>query len=212
MSNMPGTCLPGMGPFPPRSPALVGLLLIGLQWLGCATPPQKTPGDLTKYVPGLRPGDLRHCAEEMARDLVAHPLLQRSDRPVWISIVSIDNHTNEPFVGGSADMVVRKIQTLVLRACKGQNRAHARFVVSRRSLVEAMAEEAEARAAGMVAGRATGRRAAIDCFLSGVYHELAKSAGGAQIVEMLMTFTLTDAVTGEEWWAHDCPVKTVTPN
>ena len=180
--------------------------------LGVLRPPPKTPEDMTKNVPGLRPGDLEKCAKKMACDLVAQPLLQQSDRPVWICIVSIDNHTNEPFVGDSADMVVRQIQTIILRSCSRKCGCAAKFAVRSKSLNEAIAEEADRRSSGMTTNRPAGRQAAIDCFLSGVYHELAKRDGGVQIVEMLMTFTLTDAVTREELWAHDYPVKTVTRN
>ncbi len=212
MPNMRGAYPLGMGPLPQRIPAVAGLLLIALQWVGCAAPPQKTTAMVTGFVPGLRPGDLQHCAEEMGRDLVPHPLLQRSDPPVWIGIVSVDNHTNEPFVGGSADMVVQRIQTILHRTCSRESDCAARFVVTRKSLEDAITERKDAQAAGIVTNRGTGSRPAIDCFLSGVYHELAKRDGGVQIVEMLMTFELVDAVTGEVLWTHDYLVKTVTPD
>jgi hypothetical protein len=149
----------------------------------------------------------------MARDLVREPLLQRSDPPVRIGIVRIENHTNEPFVGGSADMAAQRIQTILFRALREQNQSvggTAKFIATRRTIMEAVRAQRASKRDGEVTHRGLKDRHGIDYFLSGVYGALDKQVGGTHVVDMVMTFDLTEAETGDVVWTDDCLVKTVT--
>ena len=165
-------------------------------------------------MPGLRLGDIERCAQAMARDLIQEPLLRRSDPPVRVGILSVENHTTEPFVGGSRDMIVERIQTILFRSLRGESRTSggtARFVVTRESVRAAIEEERGRKRRGEATHRGLADEHGVDHFLSGVYHALDKSAGGKRVVDMIMTFELTDAETGELVWTHDYTIKTVTP-
>ncbi len=149
----------------------------------------------------------------MARDLVREPLLQRSNPPVRIGIVGIENHTNEPFVGDSENMIARRIQTILFRSLKHQNQSagsSARFVVTRESLSRAIQSQRQAKRDGEVTHRGLKDRHGIDYFLSGVYQALDKRADGKHLVDMVLTFDLTDAENGEIYWTNDYLVRTVT--
>ncbi len=180
---------------------------------GCPPPPAISPESDTRDVWGLRPGDLKDCAEQMARDLIQEPMLRRSDPPIRIGIVSVENHTNEPFVGGSADMVLEEIQTILfrsLRRARGPSGSAAKFITMRESVRDAIEQQHRAKREGEVTHRGLEDRHGVDYLLAGVYHALDKSTAGKRLVEMYMTFDLTDAETGESVWRHDYHIKTVT--
>lgn len=186
--------------------------------VGCQNPapPPAIGRDLdTSDVWGLRPGDLESCAQRMSRDLIKDSLLRRPDPPVRIGIVSIENHTNEPFVGGSADMVLDRIQTIVFRSLKAsaqESGSTAKFVTMREGVRRAIDEQRAKKRSGEVTNRGLKDMHGVDYFLSGVYHANDKAAAGKRMVEMLMTFDLTDAESGESYWRNDYQVKTVTPH
>jgi hypothetical protein len=167
----------------------------------------------TSHVPGLRPGDLEECAQQMARDLIREPLLQRSDPPVRIGLASVENNTHEPFVGESRDMVITRIQTLLWRALKDQcQRAGgtAKFIMMRDTVREEMERQRREKRLGEASHRGLKNRHGVDYLLSGVYHANDKRTGRTRAIEMLMTFDLTDAESGEVVWTHDYLVKTIT--
>ncbi len=180
---------------------------------GCPPPPQIATEPNTRDVWGLRPGDLEACAQKMARDLIQEPLLRGGDPPVRIGIVSIENNTNEPFVGGSADMVLDRIQTILFRSLHhagGSSGSTAKFITMRESVRAAMEKQRTAKRQGEATHRGLKDRHGVDYLLAGVYHALDKSTAGKRLVEMYMTFDLTDAESGESVWRHDYHIKTVT--
>jgi len=133
---------------------------------------------------------------------------------VRIGIISVENHTNEPFVGGSADMVLDRIQTIIFRSLKSQaqqGRCPAKFVTMRENIRKAIEEERDKKRSGEVTHRGLKDIHGVDYFLSGVYHAHDKMDAGKRLIEMLMTFDLTDAETSESYWRNDYLVKTVTP-
>ena len=182
--------------------------------VGCGPPPPKvSPQMASRDVPGLRPGDIESCAQQMARDLVRDPMMQAADPAVRVGLVSVENHTNEPFVGGSADMVTTRIQTILFRALRHQAQsagASVKFIVMRESVRRAIEEQRAKKRAGDVTHRGLKDVHGVDYFLSGIYQALDKRAAGQRLVDMVMTFDLTDAETGEIVWTHDCLVKTIT--
>ncbi|MCO6437279.1 MAG: hypothetical protein J5J06_09360 [Phycisphaerae bacterium] len=197
---------------------MYGLLVIGAcTFLGChdpTPPPAVGRGMGTSDVWGLRPGDLESCAQRMARDLITDPLLRRPDPPVRIGIVSIENHTNEPFVGGSADMVLDRVQTIIFRSLRAnaqESGSTAKFVTMREGVRRAIDEQRAGKRSGELSSRGLNDLHGVDYFLSGVYHANDKAAAGKRMIEMLMTFDLTDAESGESYWRNDYLVKTVTP-
>jgi hypothetical protein len=169
-------------------------------------------------VPGLRPGDIEHCARDMSRDLLEELVYRRSktpDGPVCrIGIAGVENHTNEPFVGESREMVVQRIQTILFRALRRQQRETGNEVAKFITLRESVRREIERqRTVKQVAQETRGRLrdvAGADYILTGVYRALDKYADGKRLIDMYLTFELIDADTAELAWTHDYPVKTVT--
>jgi hypothetical protein len=180
---------------------------------GCPPPPPISPERDTRDVWGLRPGDLEACAQQMSRDLIQEPMLRRNDPPIRIGIVSVENHTNEPFVGGSEDMVLERIQTILFRSLRQAGSAGgstAKFITMREGVREAIERQRKAKRDGEVTHQGLKDRHGVDYLLAGIYHALDKSTAGKRLVEMYLTFDLTDAESGESVWRHDCYIKTVT--
>lgn len=184
---------------------------------GCGAPPAKSVRFSTENVPGLRPGDIESCAQRMARDIlsdpVASPLLQRSSPPVRIALVSIENNTNEPFVGGSRDMITTRMQTILFRALRSANQrvgGTAKFIIQREGVRRFIETQRADKRRGEVTHRGLKDRHGVDFMLSGVYHALDKVVEGIHIVEMIMTFDLTSAEDDEIIWTNDYPIKTLT--
>lgn len=196
----------------------VQAFLISLAVVGChdaAPPPAVGPSLDTSDVWGLRPGDLESCAQRMARDLIQDPALRQAEPPIRIGIVNIENHTNEPFVGGSADMVLDRVQTILFRSLKAsvqESGSTAKFVTMREGVRRAIEEQRAKKRSGEVTSRGLKDQHGVDYLLSGIYHANDKTAAGKRMVEMLMTFDLTDAESGESYWRNDYLVKTVTPH
>lgn len=180
---------------------------------GCQAPPKASAEAVTTDVWGLRPGDMSACADAMARDLIQVPLIRSSDPPVRVMLVSIENETNEPFVGGSADMVLKRIQTSIVRALRqhgGRGGATAIFVSSGEHVEKAVERMRKLKRRGERSHAGLGDWHGADYFLSGVYHALDKQTAGKRLIDMLMTFELVDAETGAIEWTHDYVIKTVT--
>lgn len=176
-------------------------------------PPKVDPGPSVRDVWGLRPGDIEQCAQAMSRDLIREPLLQRADPPIRIGIAGVENQTNEPFIGGSAEMIATRIQTIVSRSLRSQTASGntAKFIMLRGPVGDAISAQRAAKRAGEVTHSGLKEKHGVDYILSGVYQSLDKSTAGKRLVDMYLTFTLTDAETAEIVWTNDYPVKTVTP-
>ncbi len=180
----------------------------------CKAPPTATEAVVVDDVWGLHPGDLEHCSDAMARDLIRVPFIRSSDPPVRVMLVSIENETNEPFVGGSADMALKRIQTTVWRALRqhgGRSGATAIFVGSGDHVEEAIERMRELKRRGERSHAGLGDWHGADYFLTGVYHAHDKIADGKRLIDMLMTFELVNAESRAIEWANDYTVKTVTP-
>jgi hypothetical protein len=182
---------------------------------GCAgpPPPEVDIQSRNRDVWGLRPGDIEKCAQAMARDLVGEPLMNRNDPPVRIGIAGIENHTNEPFVGDSADMIATRIRTILVRALRGEQHTTggaARFVSMRDKMTREVFAQRRDKRRGERTHRGLKDQHGVDYILSGVYHSVDKSTAGKRLVDMIMTFTLVDAESEEITWTHDCSVRTVT--
>ena len=189
--------------------------LSALLAVGCHdAPPDWDVGN----VPGLRPGDIEHCARDMSRDLMEELVYRRSKTPdspaCRIGIAGVENHTNEPFVGESREMVVQRIQTILFRALRRQQRETGSEVAKFITLRESVRREIERqRTVKQVAQSTRGRLrdvSGVDYILTGVYRALDKYADGKRLIDMYLTFELVDADTAELAWTHDYPVKTVT--
>ncbi len=156
----------------------------------------------------------------MARDLSDFFVKQlapnskiRLPSPVRIGVVGIKNETNEPWVGDSADMVLARIQTILVRAFMHQSEAGlpaVRFITMRPDVLKEINDQREKIAAGMVAPRNLGKLYGADFFLTGVYHAHDKVASNKRMVTTQMTFQLVDAATTESTWENVCDVKTLT--
>jgi hypothetical protein len=187
-----------------------------IAWMaGCTgpPPPEVDIQSRNRDVWGLRPGDIEQCAQKMARDLVGEPLLNRSDPPVRVGIAGIENHTNEPFVGDSADMIAQRIQTILFRSLQGEQRGSggtAKFI----SMRDAVSREIFAQRRDKRRGNRTHRGLkdlhGVDYILTGVYHSVDKVTARKRLVDMILTFTLVDAESEEIVWTYDCDVQTVT--
>lgn len=200
--------------FGPASPKLGLIVVTSLLCAACGPPPPRVdPGPSVQDVWGLRSGDIEQCAQAMSRDLIREPLLQRAEPPVRIGIAGVENQTNEPFIGGSAEMVATRIQTIVFRSLRSQSSpgSTAKFIMLRGPVGEAIAAQREAKRTGQATHTGLKDKHGVDYILSGVYQSLDKSIAGKRLVDMYMTFSLTDADSGEIVWTHDYPVKTVTP-
>ena len=187
---------------------------VALSCVACGQPPPRVdPGPSERDVWGLRSGDIEQCAQAMARDLIREPLLQRTEPPSRIGIAGVENQTNEPFIGGSAEMVATRIQTLVFRSLRGQSSpgTTAKFIMLRGPVLEAIAAQRVAKRSGETTYTQLKDQHGVDYILSGVYQSLDKFAAGKRVVDMYLTFSLTDAESGEIVWTNDYPVKTVTP-
>lgn len=190
--------------------AVVVLLMVG----ACGPPPPRVDsGPNTRDVWGLRSDDIENCAQAMARDLIREPMLQRTDPPIRIGIAGVENQTNEPFIGGSAEMVATRIQTILFRSLRSHATPSnsAKFIMMRDSVREAMDAQRESKRMGAATHSGLKDQHGVDYILSGVYQSLDKSTAGKRLIDMYMTFSLTDAESGAIVWTNDYPIKTVTP-
>lgn len=156
----------------------------------------------------------------MARDLFDFFVRQlapdsqlRLKTPVRIGVVGIKNETNEPWVGDSADMVLTRIQTILVRAFMRQSEAGlpaVRFITMRTDVLKEINDQRDKMAAGTVVPKNLGKLYGADFFLTGVYHAHDKVASNRRMVTTQMTFQLVDAVTAESTWENVYDVKTLT--
>lgn len=180
---------------------------------GCGAPPEVDLQSRNQDVWGLRPGDIEHCAQAMARDLIGEALIQRSDPPVRIGVAGIENDTNEPFIGGSADMVATRIQTILFRALRAEKQTSggaAKFISMREAVYREIMSQRREKRQGKRTHRGLKDQHGVDYILSGVYQAVDKMTAGKRLVDMYMTFELVDAESLEVVWTHDCPIRTVT--
>jgi len=194
-------------------PMLVAVILAMIAGCVGSPPPEVDIQSRNRDVWGLRPGDIEKCAQKMARDLVVEPMLNRSDPPVRIGIAGIENHTNEPFVGDSADMIATRIQTILFRALRGEQHTTdgaAKFLSLRNEVTRELFRQRRDKRRGERTHRGLKDQHGVDYILSGVYHSVDKSTSSKRLVDMIMTFTLVDAETEEITWTYDCSVQTVT--
>jgi len=176
-------------------------------------PPEVDIQSRNQDVWGLRPGDIEKCAQSMARDLITEPLLNRNEPPVRIGIAGIENHTNEPFIGDSADMIATRIQTILFRALRGEQRTaggSAKFISMREEVTREIFIQRREKRSGERSHSGLKDQHGVDFILAGVYHSVDKATAGKRLVDMIMTFSLVDAETEEIVWTHDCSVRTVT--
>lgn len=176
-------------------------------------PPEVDVQSRNRDVWGLRPGDIEKCAQSMARDLITEPMLNRNDPPARIGISGIENQTNEPFIGDSADMIATRIQTILFRALRGEQRTtggSAKFISMRVEVAREVFIQRRDKRSGERSHSGLKDQHGVDFILTGVYHSVDKATAGKRLVDMIMTFSLVDAETEEIVWTHDCSVRTVT--
>ena len=188
----------------------VGLVAMAI---GCQNPggiqgvknPQPAPRSITwEHIEG--------ACQAMARDLVTIPQIQGASSPPTITFVEVVDNTEDGFIGGSKDMFLRRIRTILVRNTGGR----VLFIEARPEVLARINDERSKKRRGEVSvDAATGLRQklGVDYFLTATYDaKMARTSGrGVPVKEMLLTFHMTHAENMAIVWTNDYPVRAYQP-
>jgi len=180
--------------------------LVGLLLTACGTTRDtRVDPDAADTVTGtgLQSVDIRTMADRMAKDLKAFGVLAPSREGDRLSffIYEMENRSSDPI---DKKIILTKLRTNLFRAFQGRVRILDRSA-SANDLVDA---ERRMKERGEVSGENNRKVAGSDFVLKGVIQSRDRQAAKLRSSYVLVTFELTDLVTGELVWTGDYEMKT----
>ena len=184
----------------------VSVGLIGLLLSACAgTRDTRVSADAPDSVTGsgLQSQDIRTMADQMAADIKAYGILapNRDGERTSFYIYEMRNDSSDVI---DKEIILTKLRTNLFQAFKGQVKIIDRAPEAN-DLVDA---ERRMKERGQVSGTNDRKVAGSDYVLKGTIKSRDRQAGRLRSSYMLVTFELTDLVTGELAWTNDYEMKT----
>jgi penicillin-binding protein activator len=176
--------------------AVLSLTVIG----GCSKRARYVDPDAVTKVEGtgIESRDLRAVAQQMARDLLAHPFLTKWESPPRLAVLPVENR--------SRFLIDQEIFTTLLTDMLIEDTA-GRVAVLNRKIADEIARERAMKRSGQVDGTIAGKVAGADYFLEGTIQSLSASNAQAQTDYVVVRFQLTDAESGIITWADTYEMK-----
>lgn len=185
---------------------LLAVGLLGLLLTACgSTRDTRVDPDAADTVTGtgLQSVDIRTMADRMAKDIQAFGVLAPSREGDRLSffIYEMENRSSDPI---DKQIILTKLRTNLFRAFQGRVRILDRSA-SANDLVDAERRMKERKE---VSGANDRKVAGSDFVLKGVIQSRDRQAAKLRSSYVLVTFELTDLVTGELVWTGDYEMKT----
>ena len=185
---------------------LLAVGLLGLLLTACgSTRDTRVDPDAADTVTGtgLQSVDIRTMADRMAKDIQAFGVLAPSREGDRLSffIYEMENRSSDPI---DKQIILTKLRTNLFRAFQGRVRILDRSA-SANDLVDAERRMKERKE---VSGTNDRKVAGSDFVLKGVIQSRDRQAAKLRSSYVLVTFELTDLVTGELVWTGDYEMKT----
>lgn len=179
------------------------LVLVGALALGTAACNKRAkyvdPDAMSKVEgTGIEARDMRAVSQQMARELLATPVLSEWSAPPRIAVLPVENRSRflidaEIFTTLLTDMLISDTQ--------------GRVAILNRDLANEIARERAAKRSGQVDGSQRGQVAGADYFLEGTIQSLSASNAAAQTDYVVVRFQLTDAETSVVRWSNSYDMK-----
>jgi PBP1b-binding outer membrane lipoprotein LpoB len=147
---------------------------------------------------GIEARDVRAVASQMARDLLASPIIQAFQGAPRIAVIPVKNR--------SRFLIDQNIFTTLITDILIQNSA-GKLAILNRDIVDQIMKEREMKRAGQVDSAGMKAMAGADYFLEGEIQSLSASTSEAQSDYVVIRFQLTDAETGIVGWSSSFQMK-----
>ena len=182
---------------PPLVPVLIAFLTVG-----CVKTTQTTYVNPDSYGAvegtGIEARDVRAVSDQMARELLASPVLAGFEGVPRIAVLPVKNR--------SRFLIDQEIFTTLITDLMIQNAA-GKMAVLNREIVDQIWKEREMKRTGMVDSAEFKAMAGADYFLQGEGRSLSASTADAQSDYVVIRFQLTDAESGIVSWSNSYEMK-----
>ena len=147
---------------------------------------------------GIEARDVRAVAQQMARDMLASPLVSGFEGAPRIAVLPVKNR--------SRFLIDQEIFTTLITDLLIQNAA-GKLAILNRDIVDQIMREREMKRSGAVDSSQLKALAGADYFLEGEVQSLSASTADAQSDYVVIRFQMTDAETGIVGWSNSYEMK-----